>query len=72
MYLRWKRDLKSRGFRLDGAVCLDFPGGMPGDIGLFLVWGEMIRRRPEAPISPRGRAFQRPSSGRRCKIIARL
>ena len=39
MYLRWKRDLKSRGFRLEARV-LDFPGGMPGDIGLFLVWGE--------------------------------
>jgi hypothetical protein len=37
MYLRWKRGLKSRGFRLEARV-LDFPDGMPGDIGLFLVW----------------------------------
>jgi hypothetical protein len=39
IYLRWKRDLKPSGFHLVARV-LDFPGGMPGDIGLFLVWGE--------------------------------
>lgn len=39
VYLRWARDLKPRGFGLAARV-LDFPGGMPGDIGLFLVWGE--------------------------------
>jgi CBS domain-containing protein len=39
LYLRWERDLKPRGFRL-GARVLDFPSGMPGDVGLFLVWGE--------------------------------
>jgi CBS domain-containing protein len=39
MYLRWERDLKPNGFRLTARV-LDFPGGMPGDIGLFLIWGE--------------------------------
>jgi len=39
VYLRWERELKSRGFRLAARV-LDFPGGFPGDIGLFLVWGE--------------------------------
>jgi hypothetical protein len=38
LYLRWQRDLKPLGFPL-GARFLDFPGGMPGDIGLFLVWG---------------------------------
>ena len=27
------------GFRLSARV-LEFPGGMPGDIGLFVVWGE--------------------------------
>lgn len=37
-YLRWERELKARGFRLVARV-LDFPGGFPGDIGLFLVWG---------------------------------
>jgi CBS domain-containing protein len=39
LYLRWERDLKSQGFPL-GARILDFPGGMPGDVGLFLTWGQ--------------------------------
>jgi hypothetical protein len=39
LYLGWERDLKPRGFRL-AARMVDFPGGMPGDIGLFLIWGE--------------------------------
>lgn len=39
LYLRWMHDLKPHGFVLTARV-LDFPGGMPGDIGLFLVWGE--------------------------------
>jgi CBS domain-containing protein len=38
IYLRWERDLKPRGFHLTARV-LDFPGGQPGDIGLFLDWG---------------------------------
>ena len=37
MYLRWERDLKPRGFTLSARV-VDFPGGKPGDIGLFLGW----------------------------------
>jgi hypothetical protein len=39
IYLRWKRDLVPHGFHLAARV-IEFPGGMPGDIGLFLVWGE--------------------------------
>ena len=39
IYLRWQRDLKPGGFHLAARV-LSFPGGFPGDIGLFLVWGE--------------------------------
>jgi hypothetical protein len=39
LYLRWERDLKPHGFGLAARV-LDFPGGMPGDVGLFLVGGE--------------------------------
>ena len=39
LYLRWQRDLQPRGFPL-GARVLDFPDGMPGDIGLFLRWGQ--------------------------------
>jgi CBS domain-containing protein len=38
LYLRWEHDLKPHGFHLIAQV-LDFPGGVPGDIGLFLVWG---------------------------------
>jgi CBS domain-containing protein len=39
IYLRWERELRPRGFHLSARV-LDFPGGKPGDIGLFLSWGE--------------------------------
>ena len=39
MYLRWERELRPRGFHLSARV-VDFPDGIPGDIGLFLVWGE--------------------------------
>ena len=39
IYLLWDRDLKPHGFHLTARV-LDFPGGKPGDIGLFLIWGE--------------------------------
>lgn len=38
IYLRWHHYLRGRGFRLAARV-LDFPGGVPGDIGLYLVWG---------------------------------
>ena len=39
IYLRWEHDLKPHGFRLATRV-LNFPGGIPGDIGLFLNWGQ--------------------------------
>jgi len=39
LYLRFEQELKPAGFRLSARV-LEFPGGMPGDIGLFVVWGE--------------------------------
>ena len=38
IYLRWERDLKPKGFPLVARV-LEFPDGLPGDIGLILVWG---------------------------------
>lgn len=38
VFLRWKNELRERGFKL-GARVIDFPDGMPGHIGLFLVWG---------------------------------
>ncbi len=39
MYLLWERQLKTQGFHLTARV-LDFPDGQPGDIGLFLIWGQ--------------------------------
>lgn len=39
IFLRWRHDLRERGFKLNARVT-DFPDGLPGDIGLFLVWGE--------------------------------
>ncbi len=39
IYLRWERDLRPNGFHLVAKV-LDFSEGIPGDIGLILVWGE--------------------------------
>jgi hypothetical protein len=37
IYVRWQADLKPGGFHLVARV-LEFPDGIPGDIGLFLVW----------------------------------
>lgn len=39
IYLRWERDLRPQGFHLAARV-LDFPDGVPGDIGLLLIWGQ--------------------------------
>ncbi len=39
IYLRWQSDLRPHGFHLSARV-LDFPNGFPGDVGLFLMWGE--------------------------------
>ena len=39
VFMRWKRELRPRGFGLHARV-VDFPGGVPGDIGLFLAWGK--------------------------------
>lgn len=39
IYQRWHETLKPHGFELSASV-LDFPGGQPGDVGLFLRWGE--------------------------------
>jgi CBS domain-containing protein len=39
IYLHWERHLKPHDFKLSARV-LDFPDGMPGDIGLLLTWGE--------------------------------
>jgi hypothetical protein len=37
IYAHWDREMRPRGFGIAARV-LDFPGGMPGDIGLFLTW----------------------------------
>ena len=37
IYLRWERDLRPLGFHMIARV-IEFPGGLPGDIGLYLVW----------------------------------
>ena len=39
VYNRWHTALRPHGFNLSARV-LDFPGGKPGDVGLFLQWGE--------------------------------
>ena len=39
IYLQWEHELRPRGFHLTARV-LDFPAGKPGDIGLFLDWGQ--------------------------------
>jgi hypothetical protein len=38
LYARWRDQLSSHGFQLAARV-LEFPGGKPGDVGLFLIWG---------------------------------
>jgi CBS domain-containing protein len=38
IYRRWENDLRPHGFHLSARI-LDFPKGMPGDVGLFLNWG---------------------------------
>nr|WP_207199583.1 CBS domain-containing protein [Rhodoplanes elegans] len=39
VFLRWQEELRPKGFGLTARV-VDFPGGIPGDIGLFLNWGK--------------------------------
>ncbi len=38
LYQFWDRHLKPRGYRLRVQI-VDWPDGMPGDIGIVLVWG---------------------------------
>ena len=37
IYEFWKRQLQPRGYHIRYEV-IDYPGGMPGDIGIFLGW----------------------------------
>ncbi len=34
----WKRQLQSRGYHIRYEI-IDYPNGMPGDVGVFLSWG---------------------------------
>jgi len=38
LYGFWEKHLRPRGYRLKAQV-LDFPGGLPGDVGVTLCWG---------------------------------
>jgi hypothetical protein len=37
IYEFWKRQLRSRGYHIRYEI-IDYPGGMPGDVGIFLSW----------------------------------
>jgi hypothetical protein len=39
LYEFWKKYLQPKGFRLKCQI-VDWPGGMPGDIGITLSWGQ--------------------------------
>ncbi|NVO13557.1 MAG: CBS domain-containing protein [Rhodoplanes sp.] len=39
VFLRWQEELRSKGFGLTARI-VDFPDGVPGDVGLFLSWGK--------------------------------
>lgn len=41
IYTRWEQELKPQGFHISARV-LEYPGGFPGDIGLFLMWGHVV------------------------------
>ena len=38
IYGFWERQLKPRGYHIRYEI-IDYPGGMPGDVGVFLSWG---------------------------------
>jgi hypothetical protein len=39
LYQFWKVHMQPRGYRIKFQI-VDWPGGMPGDIGITLMWGE--------------------------------
>ena len=41
-YELWRDQLKPAGFRLS-AMIIEWPGGLPGDVGFFLKWGDTKR-----------------------------
>ncbi len=36
-YEFWQKELEPQGYKLRAQI-MDFPGGMPGDVGIFLRW----------------------------------
>lgn len=38
IYGLWDRHFRARGYRLKAEI-IDFPNGMPGDVGITLMWG---------------------------------
>ena len=36
-YEFWQKELEPQGYKLHAQI-MDFPGGMPGDVGIFLKW----------------------------------
>ena len=48
IYQRWYTTLKPQGFGMSAYV-LDFPGGQPGDVGLFLRWDETSALEEKIP-----------------------
>ena len=40
IYQLWSDYLKPRGYRIRYQI-IDFPGGVPGDIGIVMVWGDV-------------------------------
>ena len=36
-YEFWQKELEPQGYKLRAQI-MDFPGGMPGDVGIFLKW----------------------------------
>jgi hypothetical protein len=41
-YELWRDQLRNAGFKLS-AMIIEWPGGLPGDVGFFLKWGETKR-----------------------------
>jgi hypothetical protein len=41
-YELWRDQLREAGFRLS-ALIIEWPGGLPGDVGFFLKWGDTKR-----------------------------
>jgi len=41
-YELWRDQLRDAGFKLN-AMIIEWPGGLPGDVGFFLKWGETKR-----------------------------